>query len=74
MANKSAVAGFKMGEEKQPLTEAQMDDFKMYSGFALSGILSSIPFGVNVDPVAVAQAVKNTALAMVEAQKDITGQ
>lgn len=63
-----------MSEEKTKLTESQIDDFKMYSGFALSGILSSIPFGVNVDPVAIAQAVKNTALALVEAQKEITGE
>ena len=58
-------------QEKTKLTSEQYENFKMLCAFALNGILGSIPFGVNVDPNAVAQAVKNTALAMIEAQKDV---
>ena len=65
-----------MTEKTEPtkLTAEQLESFKMYSGFALSGILSSIPFGVNIEPNMIAQAVKNTALAMIEAQKEVVGE
>lgn len=58
-------------EEKTKLTPEQHENFKMLCAFALNGILGSLPFGVGVDPSAIAQAAKNTALAMIEAQKDI---
>jgi hypothetical protein len=52
------------------VAESDREDFKMFLAFATQGILTQIPFGVNVDPVAVVQAAKNTALAMVAAKNE----
>jgi hypothetical protein len=60
-----------MTEQSKPkLTNKQADDFTMFLAFATQGILSSIPFGVNVDPVHVATAAKNTALAMLTVKEE----
>jgi hypothetical protein len=62
-----------MTEQTKPqVSEDQHDDFKMFLAFATQGILSSIPFGVNVDPLAVANAAKNTALAMLQVKDEAT--
>jgi len=52
----------------------QQDDFKIFFAVATNGILGSIPFGVTVDPNAVAQAAKNTAVAMLKAQAEAFGE
>ena len=52
------------------LSEQDREDFKMFFAFATNGILSQIPFGVNVDPIAVANAAKSTAFAMLDVQKE----
>lgn len=57
--------------EVQKLTTSQAADFKRYYAGVVTGIMASIPFGVNIDPNAVASAAKNTALAMVETANDI---
>lgn len=60
-----------MTEQTKPEVSAeQHDDFKMFFAFATQGILSSIPFGVTVDPLAVANAAKNTALAMLQVKDE----
>lgn len=59
-------------ETKTPMSEIQKDDFTMFLAFATQGIMASIPFGVNVDPKAVAAASKNVALAMLEVQAEAT--
>ena len=60
-----------MTEQVQPsVAESDREDFKMFLAFATNGILGQIPFGVNVDPVAIAQAAKNTAIAMVNAKNE----
>lgn len=58
-------------QENTGLSEVEKEDFKMYFAFATNGILCQIPFGINIDPIAIAQAAKNTALAMLEAQKEL---
>lgn len=52
----------------------EQSDFKIFFAVATNGILGSIPFGVNVDPQAVAQAAKNTAIAMLRAQAEAFGE
>jgi hypothetical protein len=60
-----------MTEQTKPeVTKDQQDDFKMFLAFATQGILSSIPFGVSIDPLAVANAAKNTALAMLQVKDE----
>ena len=59
-------------ETKTPMSENQKDDFTMFLAFATQGIMASIPFGVNVDPKAVAAAAKNVALAMLEVKTEAT--
>lgn len=60
-----------MTEQMQPQVAAEdRKDFTMFLAFATQGILTQIPFGVNVDPVAIAQAAKNTAIAMVNAKNE----
>lgn len=57
--------------EVQKLSERDATDFKQYYGQVVNGIMSSIPFGVNIDPTMVASVAKNTALAMLEISADI---
>lgn len=57
-------------QTKPEVAESDRDDFKMFMAFATQGILTQIPFGVNVEPIAVAQAAKNTAIAMVNAKNE----
>lgn len=57
--------------EVQKLSERDATDFKQYYGQVVNGIMSSIPFGVNIDPTMVASVAKNTALAMIEIAADI---
>ena len=59
-----------MTDKTTQVAESDRDDFKMFLAFATQGILTQIPFGVNVDPVAVAQAATNTAIAMVNAKNE----
>jgi len=60
-----------MTEQAKPqVTKDQQDDFKMFLAFATQGILASIPFGVSVDPLAVANAAKNTAVAMLQVKDE----
>jgi hypothetical protein len=60
-----------MTEQTNPqVSDYQVEDFTMFLAFATQGILASIPFGVNVDPVHVATAAKNTALAMLQAKAE----
>ncbi|MFM7010065.1 MAG: hypothetical protein ACKO0Z_12170 [Betaproteobacteria bacterium] len=60
--------------EMFPLPEYQRDDFKIHFMSACNGILSSIPFGVTVDPNAIANAAKNVALAMLNVQREVCGE
>jgi hypothetical protein len=46
------------------------DEFKLHFALALNGILSNIPFGVNVDPRALAQVARNIALVALEVQNE----
>ena len=55
---------------KPELSEEDKQDYKMFLAFATNGILCQIPFGISIDPVAVAQAASNTAMAMLQVQKD----
>lgn len=57
-------------QTKTKLTDKQAEDFTMFLAFATQGILSSIPFGVSVDPVHVVNAAKNTALAMLTVKEE----
>lgn len=60
-----------MTEQTKPkLTGKQAEDFTMFLAFATQGILASIPFGVNVDPVHIANAAKSTALAMLTVKEE----
>ena len=51
-------------------TQQGVKDFKHYYANAVTGILSSIPFGVNVDPDQLALVARNVATSMVNAQRD----
>lgn len=51
-------------------TQQEVKDFKRYYANAVTGILSSIPFGVNVDPDQLALVARNVATSMVNAQRD----
>lgn len=57
-----------------PLPHSQHDEFKAHFSLAANGILASIPFGVTVDPNAIAQAAKNVALAMLVVQQEVCGE
>lgn len=57
-------------QTKTKLTDKQAEDFTMFLAFATQGILASIPFGVSIDPVHVANAAKNTALAMLTVKEE----
>jgi len=60
-----------MTEQTQPQVAAEdREDFTMFVAVATRGILAQIPFGINVDPVGIAQAAKNTAIAMVNARNE----
>ena len=60
-----------MTEQTKPqINDDQIDDFTMFLAFATQGILSSVPFGVSVDPIHVANAAKNTALAMLQVKAE----
>jgi hypothetical protein len=47
---------------------AYAEDFKRYMASATTGILASIPFGVQVDPNAIAAAAGNVALSLLQVQ------
>jgi hypothetical protein len=53
------------------LTQQEVKDFKRYYASAVAGILSSIPFGVTVNPDPLALVALNVATAMVNAQRDV---
>jgi len=57
-----------------PLPKDQHDEFKLAFSFAMNGIMGSIPFGVTVDPVALANAGKSVALAMLNVQREVCGE
>lgn len=60
-----------MSEQHTPeVSKEQEDNFTMFLAFATQGILASIPFGVNVDPNAVASAAKNVAISMLKAKEE----
>lgn len=60
-----------MTEERKPeVSKEQSENFTMFLAFATQGILASIPFGVSVDPVHVATAAKNTAIAMLKVKDE----
>lgn len=60
-----------MTEERKPEVSAeQAENFTMFLAFATQGILASIPFGVNIDPIHVANAAKNVALSMLKAKEE----
>lgn len=62
-----------MTEERKPEVSAeQAENFTMFLAFATQGILASIPFGVSVDPNAVATAAKNVALSMLQVKQEAT--
>jgi hypothetical protein len=45
------------------------ENFKMYYALAAHAILSSIPFGVNIEPDQIANAAKRIAEAMEKAEQ-----
>ena len=51
-------------------TQQEVKDFKRYYANAVTGILSSIPFGINIDPDQLSIAARNVATSMVNAQRD----
>lgn len=61
-------------ENMFPLPEDQRDEFKIHFMAACNGILASIPFGVTVDPNAIANASKNVALSMLNVQREVCGE
>lgn len=62
-----------MTEEHKPeVSKEQIDNFTMFLAFATQGILSSIPFGVNIDPNAVASAAKSVAISMLKVKEEAT--
>jgi hypothetical protein len=57
-------------QTKNEIMDHEEDDFTMLMAFSAQGILSSIPFGVNVDPVQIAAAAKNVAQALLSARNE----
>ena len=61
-------------ESPFPLSPDQRDEFKIAFAFAVNGILGSIPFGVTVDPNAIANAGRSVALSMLSVQQEVCGE
>lgn len=57
-----------------PLDHEDHDEFKLNFAVAMNGILGSIPFGVTVDPTALANAGKSVALAMMAVNREVCGE
>lgn len=54
----------------EALNQQEVIDFKVYYGQAVNGVLSSVPFGVTVDPNQLATVARNVAMSMIYAQRE----